>query len=187
MPVMTGGEAIVKTLARDGVDVVFGLPGVQLYGVLAGLRDEPGVRFITCRHEGATTYMADGYARAGGKIGAALVVPGPGLFNAAGGLTTAYSASSRVLLIVGEIPRHQIGKSIGALHEVERQLDAIATVTKWRKSITSVPDAPRIVREALRQLRTGRPRPVAIEMPWSFSDRMTLPMAWSTRFMPGKV
>jgi acetolactate synthase I/II/III large subunit len=170
MPVMTGGEAVVKTLARDGVDVVFGLPGVQLYGVLAGLRDEPGVRFITCRHEGATTYMADGYARAGGKIGAALVVPGPGLFNAAGGLTTAYSASSRVLLIVGEIPRHQIGKNIGVLHEVERQLDAIATVTKWRKSITSVPDAPRIVREALRQLRTGRPRPVAIEMPWDVME-----------------
>src|SRR6266496_1558773 len=52
MPVMTGGEAIVKSLARDGVHVVFGLPGVQLYGVLAALRDEPGMRFITCRHEG---------------------------------------------------------------------------------------------------------------------------------------
>jgi acetolactate synthase-1/2/3 large subunit len=170
MPVMTGGEAIAKTLARDGVSVVFGLPGVQLYGVLAGLRDEPGMRFITCRHEGATTYMADGYARAGGGIGAALVVPGPGLFNAGGGLATAYSASSRVLLIVGEIPRHQIGKGIGALHEVDRQLDAIASVTKWRKGITSVPDAPRIVREALRQLRTGRPRPVAIEMPWDVME-----------------
>jgi acetolactate synthase-1/2/3 large subunit len=170
MPVMTGGEAIAKTLARDGVTVVFGLPGVQLYGILAALRDEPGMRFITCRHEGATTYMADGYARAGGKIGAALVVPGPGLFNAGGGLCTAYSASSPVLLIVGEIPRHQIGKNIGALHEVERQLDAVASVTKWRKSIVSVPDAPRLVREALRQLRTGRPRPVAIEMPWDVME-----------------
>jgi acetolactate synthase I/II/III large subunit len=170
MPAMTGGEAIVKTLARDGVNVVFGLPGVQLYGVLAALRDEPGMRFITCRHEGATTYMADGYARAGGKIGAALVVPGPGLFNAGGGLSTAYSASSPVLLIVGEIPRYQIGKGIGALHEVERQLDAVAHVTKWRKSIMTVPDTPRIVREALRQLRTGRPRPVAVEMPWDVME-----------------
>ena len=71
---------------------------MQLYDVLAGLRDGPGMRFITCRHEGATTYMADGYARAGGGISAALVVPGPGFFNAWGGLTTAYSASSRVRL-----------------------------------------------------------------------------------------
>jgi acetolactate synthase I/II/III large subunit len=170
MPVITGGEAIVKTLAREGVRVVFGLPGVQLYGVLAALRDEPRMRFITCRHEAATTYMADGYARAGGTIGAALVVPGPGLFNAGGGLSTAFSASSPVLLIVGEVPRQQIGKNIGVLHEVERQLDAVATVTKWRKSITSVPDAPRIVREALRRLRTGRPRPVAIEMPWDVME-----------------
>src|SRR5262245_7700311 len=65
MAVMTGGEAIVKTLAREGVRVVFGLPGVQLYGIIAALRDEPDIKFITCRHEGATSFMADGYARAG--------------------------------------------------------------------------------------------------------------------------
>src|SRR3990172_13032848 len=74
---MTGGEALVKQLVREGVRVVFGLPGVQIYGTLAALRDEPGVRLITTRHEQATSYMADGYARAGGDIGTALVVPGP--------------------------------------------------------------------------------------------------------------
>ena len=104
MAVMTGGEAIVKTLAREGARVVFGLPGVQLYGIVSALRDEPDMRFITCRHEGATSFMADGYARAGGGIGAALVVPGPGLLNASSGLNTAYSASSPVLMIAGEIP-----------------------------------------------------------------------------------
>ena len=75
---MTGGQALVASLHREGVRVVFGLPGVQLYGAMAALRDEPRIRFIATRHEQATTYMADGYARAGGGIGVALVVPGPG-------------------------------------------------------------------------------------------------------------
>ena len=78
MAKMTGGEAFAKSLYREGVRVIFGLPGVQLYGLLDGLAKEPGIRFINTRHEQATTYMADGYARAGGDIGTALVVPGPG-------------------------------------------------------------------------------------------------------------
>jgi acetolactate synthase-1/2/3 large subunit len=162
---MTGGEALVQSLYREGVRVVFGLPGVQLYGVLAALRDEPRIRFIVTRHEQATSYMADGYARAGGGIGTALVVPGPGLLNASAGLSTAYAASSPVLMISGQVPRAQIGKSIGVLHEVNDQLDAIAPVTKWRKRVLEVEDVPGTVREAFRQLRTGRPRPVEIEMP----------------------
>jgi acetolactate synthase I/II/III large subunit len=162
---MTGGEAIVKALAREGVKVAFGLPGVQLYGIVTAFRDEP-MRFITVRHEGSSTYMADGYARAGGGIGVAVAVPGPGLLNAAAGLNTAYSASSPVLMIAGQIPRHQIGKQIGVLHELDNQLDALAGSTKWRQTIMQVADAPRIVHEAFGQLRSGRPRPVAIDMPW---------------------
>ncbi|PYO34431.1 MAG: thiamine pyrophosphate-binding protein [Candidatus Rokuibacteriota bacterium] len=162
---MTGGEALVKSLYREGVRVVFGLPGVQLYGVLAALRDEPGIRFIATRHEQATSFMADGYARAGGDFGTALVVPGPGLLNAASGLSTAYSASSPVLMIAGQIPGASIGKGIGLLHEVDDQLDAIAPITKWRKRVLEVAEVPAAVREAVYQLRTGRPRPVEIEMP----------------------
>src|SRR5215470_7601218 len=162
---MTGGEAIVKALAREGVKVAFGLPGVQLYGIVTAFRDEP-MRFITVRHEGSSTYMADGYARAGGGIGVAVAVPGPGLLNAAAGLNTAYAASSPVLMIAGQIPRNQIGKKIGVLHELDDQLDAIAGSTKWRQTIMQVADAPRIVHQAFAQLRSGRPRPVAIDMPW---------------------
>src|SRR5205085_12122779 len=166
MPRMTGGEALARQLVREGVKLVFGLPGVQLYGALAGLRDER-VRFITTRHEQATTYMADGYARAGGAggFGTALVVPGPGLYNAAAGLSTAYSASSPVLMICGQVPRAQIGKDIGVLHEINEQLDAIKPVTKWRKRVLQVSEVPGLVHEAFEQLRTGRPRPVEIEMP----------------------
>ena len=72
---MSGGEALVKSLVREGVEVVFGIPGIQIYGIVAALRDEPGIRMITTRHEQATTYMADDYARASGKPGVALVVP----------------------------------------------------------------------------------------------------------------
>ncbi len=162
---MTGGEALVRQLYREGTRVVFGLPGVQLYGVLAALRDEPGIRFIQTRHEQATSYMADGYARAGGTFGTALVVPGPGLLNAAAGLSTAYAASSPVLMISGQIPKHQIGKNIGVLHEVNDQLEAIAPVTKWRKRVLEVAKVARAAHEAVEQLRTGRPRPVELEMP----------------------
>ncbi|HEY7870007.1 MAG TPA: thiamine pyrophosphate-dependent enzyme [Methylomirabilota bacterium] len=162
---MTGGEALVRSLYNEGVRVVFGLPGVQLYGVMAALRNEPRIRFITTRHEQATTFMADGYARAGGGIGTALVVPGPGLLNAMSGLSTAYSASSPVLVLAGQVPRDSIGKDIGLLHEVNDQLDCIAPVTKWRCRVLQVADVPAAVREAARQLRSGRPRPVEIEMP----------------------
>jgi acetolactate synthase-1/2/3 large subunit len=162
---MTGGEAIVKALTREGVKVAFGLPGVQLYGIVTAFRDEP-IRFITVRHEGSSTYMADGYARAGGDVGVAVAVPGPGLLNASAGLNTAYAASSPVLMIAGQIPRNQIGKKIGVLHELDDQLDALAGCTKWRRSILEVADASRIVHEAFGQLRSGRPRPVAIDMPW---------------------
>ena len=69
MPKLSGGEALVKSLVREGVEVVFGLPGVQMYGIIAAIRDEPGIRMITTRHEQATTYMADGYSRVTGKPG----------------------------------------------------------------------------------------------------------------------
>jgi acetolactate synthase-1/2/3 large subunit len=162
---MTGGEALVQSLYREGIRVVFGLPGVQLYGVMAALRDEPRIRFITTRHEQATSYMADGYARAGGDIGTGLVVPGPGLLNSTAGLSTAYSASSPVLMLSGQIPREQIGKNVGLLHEVNDQQDCIAPITKWRRRVLHVPEIPAAVREAFTQLRTGRPRPVELEMP----------------------
>ena len=162
---MTGGEALVASLHREGVRVIFGLPGVQLYGVMAALRNAPEIRFIATRHEQATTYMADGYARAGGGFGVALVVPGPGLLNASAGLSTAYSASSPVLVLAGQIPKGKIGQNIGLLHEVNDQLDAIAPVTKWRKRVLEVAEIPAAIREAARQLRSGRPRPVVVDIP----------------------
>ena len=165
MPVMTGGEALAQSLYREGVRVVFGLPGVQIYHALDGLAKEPGIRFITTRHEQATTYMADGYARAGGGIAAALVVPGPGLLNAASGIGTAYSASSPMMVVSGQINTDLIGKDVGVLHEVRDQLSTVATITKWRAEVRQAADVPQAVHQAFLELRSGRPRPVAIEIP----------------------
>ena len=162
---MSGGEALAKSLVGEGVEVVFGIPGIQVYGVVAALRDEPGIRMVTTRHEQATTYMADGYARASGKPGVALVVPGVGLYNAASGLTNAYTRSSPVLLIAGQIPRGAIGKNLGAVHEIANQPDAVRSVTKWQRLASRPREVPNTVFEAFRQMRTGRSRPVLIEMP----------------------
>ena len=162
---MSGGEALVKSLIKEGVEVVYGVPGIQMYGIIAAIRDEPGIRMVTTRHEQATTYMADGYSRASGKPGVALVVPGPGLYNAAAGLTTAYARSSPVLLIASQVPRNQIGKNLGAVHEILDQGDVVRPVTKWQKQVSRPREIPDAVTEAFRQMRTGRPRPVLIEIP----------------------
>lgn len=165
MTTMTGGQALMRSLYREGVRVIFGLPGVQLYHALDALNDVPGIRFIATRHEQATVYMADGYARAGGGIGTALMVPGPGLLNAAAAISTAYSASSPVLVVSGQIERDLIGVDRGILHEVNDQQDCIRPITKHVRRIMTPGETPEAVHEAFRQLSTGRPRPVEIEMP----------------------
>ncbi len=165
MAVMSGGEALAQSLVREGVEVVFGIPGIQIYGVIAGLREEPDIRMITTRHEQASTYMADGYARASGKPGVALVVPGVGLYNAASGIATAYARSSPVLVIAGQIPRGAMGKGRGAVHEIADQGGTVRSVTKWQRQALRPREVPDAVFEAFRQMRTGRPRPVLLEMP----------------------
>ena len=165
MAKMSGGEALAKALVSEGVEVVFGIPGIPMYGIIAAMRDEPNIRMISTRHEQATTYMADGYSRVSGKPGVALVVPGVGMYNAAAGLATAYARSSPVLMIAGQIPRGQIGKNVGAVHEVLDQADIVRPVTKWRRQVMRPREIPDAVRAAFRQMRTGRPRPVLIEVP----------------------
>tara|TARA_Y100001970_G_scaffold293949_1_gene444982 strand:- start:74557 stop:76203 length:1647 start_codon:yes stop_codon:yes gene_type:complete len=162
---MSGGDALISSLEREGVEVIFGLPGVQMYGVVDALRRNKNIKMIVPRHEQATSYMADGYARASRGIGVAMVVPGPGLYNAAAGLSTAYSSNSRVLMIAGQIPRATIGKDMGGLHEVNDQLETIKPVTKFQKRLLRPHEIPEGVSEAFSHLKNGRPRPVEIEMP----------------------
>ena len=180
MAIMTGAQALVRSLVREGVDVVFGLPGQQIMEVFDALQGEPAIRLVTVRHEQGTTYMADGYARTTGKVGVCLVVPGPGALNATAGLATAYATSSPVLLISGQMESYNLGRRRGALHEVEDQLDIFRPITKWCDRILRVEEIPDAVHEAMKQLRTGRPRPVELEIPWDIlpvSAQVDLPEA----------
>ncbi|MGH7912245.1 MAG: thiamine pyrophosphate-dependent enzyme [Candidatus Dormibacteraceae bacterium] len=163
---LTGGQAMARQLVAEGVGVVFGLPGVQLDWAVDGLAsDGQGIRFIATRHEQGTTYMADGYSRASGRPGVAMVVPGPGVLNAMAGLATAYACNSRVLLIAAQVPGPFIGEGRGVLHEIPDQTAILRTLTKWTGRATRPEEVTGLLREAFRQLSSGRPRPVAVELP----------------------
>ena len=166
MPTMTGGQALVQQLKVEGIDTIFALPGVQLDWAFDAIYDERDYfRVVHTRHEQATAYMADGYARSTGRVGMCLVVPGPGLLNASAALATAYGCSSPVLCVSGQIDSKLIGLGRGMLHEVKDQIRAIASVTKWQGRAMAPAEVPGIVHEAFAQLRDGRPRPVEIEVP----------------------
>ena len=160
----TGGQSLIRCLYNEGVKVIFGLPGIQIYHAIIPILDYPDMQFITTRHEQATTCMADGYARAGGNIGVAMMVPGPGLQNASAGITNAYASSSPILIITGQIDRDKISKDIGVLHEINDQMDIIKPITKWQTRVMSAKNIPAAVQKSFLQLRAGRPRPVEIEI-----------------------
>jgi acetolactate synthase-1/2/3 large subunit len=109
--------------------------------------------------------MADGFARATGKVGLAMVVPGPGLLNAAGALSTAYAVSSPVFVVTGQIESKNINKGKGLLHEIHDQKGMISHITKYQALAMSPNEIPRLVNEAIAALKTGRPRPVELEIP----------------------
>jgi acetolactate synthase-1/2/3 large subunit len=163
---MTGGEAVVEALKREGVEYLFSIPGVQIMSVYDALYGEKDLRLVVVRHEQTALYMADGYARVQGKPGVGLVVPGPGVQNTLAALGTAYACSSPVLLVAGQVETKDLGRDGGALHEVNDQLDMVRPVTKWCKRVLRVEEIPGAIREAMRQMAMGRPRPTEVEIPW---------------------
>src|SRR5438034_2650880 len=163
---MTGGGALVEMLRRHGVDTLFALPGVQNDALFVALYDAgEALRVIHPRHEQAAAYMAFGYARASGKVGAYAVVPGPGVLNTTAALATAYATNAPVLCISGQIPSNLIGRGFGLLHEIPDQLSILQGLTKWAARINHPSETGKLVNRAFRQLADGRPRPVALEMP----------------------
>lgn len=167
---MTGGEAVVRSLKAHGVDTVFGIPGTHNLAIYDALREMGSIRHILARHEQGAAFMADGYARASGRAGVCLSTTGPAALNTLASLGTAYSDSSPVLCIASQIPAEGIGLGKGYLHECEDQLGSFAPVTKWRARADSAAEIPGVMREALAQLRSGRPRPVAVEIPCDTLD-----------------
>jgi len=175
---MTGGMAIVEALIDNGVDAVFGLPGAQLYPLFDALQQRSGkIRTYGARHEQTCGYMAFGYARSTGRPGVYAVVPGPGMLNTTAALCTAFGCNAPVLCITGQVPSAFLGRGRGHLHELPDQLATLRTLTKWSARIERVADAPAVIGEAFRQMLSGRPGPVAVEMAWDVmaaSDHVTL-------------
>lgn len=164
---VSGGRAIVDALIANGVDTVFGLPGAQTYPLFDALAlSADRIRTYSARHEQASGYMAFGYARSTGRPGVFSVVPGPGVLNAGAALITALGCCAPVLLITGNVPSTFEGRGRGHLHEIPDQLGLLRRMTKWSARIERVEDAPALVNEAFRQMLTGRPGPVALEMAW---------------------
>lgn len=162
---MTGGEAIVDALVRNGVDTAFGIPGVQLDPLFAALHDAQNqIRVIHTRHEQGAGYMALGYAQATGRVGTAIVVPGPGMLNASAAISTGYALNSKMMCVVGQIPSALIGKGTGQLHELPDQLGIAKGLTKFAARMDAPGDAPATIAEAFHRLHTGRARPVHVEM-----------------------
>lgn len=178
----TTSDALVDGLIRHGVDTVFGIPGVQTYGLFDALhRASDRIRVLHPRHEQATGYMAYGYSKSSGRPGVFSVVPGPGVLNAGAALCTAYGASTPVLCLTGQIPAAYIGQGMGHLHELPDQLATLRSLVKWAGRVSHPTEAGAAVNEAFQHMLGGRPRPVALEVPWDVftqtAPRATLPPA----------
>ncbi len=167
MPRLTTGEIITESLIANGVDTVFGIPGAHMYDFNDALaRASDRVRFIHTRHEQGAGYMAYGYAKSTGRVGAYTVVPGPGLLNSGAALCTAYGANAPVICVTGNIMAHLIGQGRGQLHELPDHLATLKGLTKWADRINHPTEAGAVMDEAFRQMLSGRQRPVGIEAPW---------------------
>ncbi len=156
---------LIDGLRRVGIDQLFCLPGVQNDDFFDVLFDAPDITPIVARHEQGASYMAMGAAAATGRPAAMCVVPGPGMLNAAAGLTSACGAGARVLALVGQIPTPALGRGYRLLHELDDQPAVLAQVTKHVAALRAPEQAVGQIRGAFDALVSGTPRPVAIEVP----------------------
>ncbi|MDH3896118.1 MAG: biosynthetic-type acetolactate synthase large subunit [Deltaproteobacteria bacterium] len=158
---LTGAQIFFESLKAEGVEVIFGLPG----GVLLDLYDEMpkhDIRHILVRHEQGAAHMADGYARATGRVGVCLVTSGPGATNTVTGIATAYMDSIPIVVFTGQVPTALIG------NDAFQEADIVGITrpcTKHNYLVKDVHDLARIIREAFYLARSGRPGPILVDLP----------------------
>jgi acetolactate synthase I/II/III large subunit len=159
---MTGAEMVIKALADQGVEHIFGYPGGAVLPIYDELFQQEKVKHILVRQEGGAVHAAEGYARSTGKVGVVLVTSGPGATNSVTGLTDALMDSIPVVCITGQVPTHLIG------NDAFQECDTVGITrpcTKHNWLVKNVADLARVLHEAFYVARTGRPGPVVVDIP----------------------
>jgi acetolactate synthase-1/2/3 large subunit len=177
---LNGGQALIKSLEMEGVEVIFGLPGGAILPVYDPIIDSP-IRHVLVRHEQGAGHMAEGYAHATGKPGVAMVTSGPGATNIVTPLADAYMDSVPMVCITGQVPTAAIGTD--AFQEAD--ITGITqSVTKHNFLVTEAQDIPMAVRQAFHIATTGRPGPVLVDIPKDIVDptnpRSAMEWTWPT-------
>ncbi len=159
---MSGSQMVIEALHKEDVKVAFGYPGGAIMNVYDEIYKDKSFKHILTRHEQAAIHAADGYARASGEVGVAIVTSGPGFTNAVTGLATAYTDSIPMVVISGQVPISVIGT------DAFQEIDAIGIsrpCTKHNYLVKDIKDLPRILKEAFYLARSGRPGPVHVDIP----------------------
>ena len=159
---LTGSQMVCESLIREGVDVIFGLPGGAILPLYQTLPEYPQLRHILVRHEQGAAHAADGYARVTGKAGVAWATSGPGATNLVTGIATAQMDSIPMVVITGQVTRAAIGSD--AFQETDTT-GITLPITKHNYLVMESKDIPRIIKEAFHIATTGRPGPVLIDLP----------------------
>jgi len=158
---MEGCRALIRALESEGVSVIFGLPGGAIMPVYDALLDS-GMRHILVRHEQSAAHMADGYARASGKVGVCMATSGPGATNLVTGIANAYMDSSPIVAITGQVPTSLIGRDSFQ----ETDIVGITTpISKYNFQVKHASEIPAVVKTAFYVASNGRPGPVLIDIP----------------------
>tara|TARA_B100001057_G_scaffold241565_1_gene241891 strand:- start:2702 stop:4444 length:1743 start_codon:yes stop_codon:yes gene_type:complete len=163
----SGGEALIKALADENVDIIFGYPGGAALHIYDAIYQQDRVQHILVRHEQAATHAADGFARATGKPGVCLVTSGPGATNAITGIATAYMDSIPLVVISGQVPNHLIGTD--AFQETD-MMGISRPIVKHSFLVQKPEEIPVIVKKAFHIATSGRPGPVVIDVPKNLTD-----------------
>src|SRR5512145_1428238 len=159
---LTGAEIAIRCLQEEGVEFVFGYPGGAVLFIYDALFKQKKVKHILVRHEQGALHAADGYARATGRPGVALVTSGPGVTNAVTGIATAYMDSIPMVIITGQVPTHAIGQD--AFQECDT-VGITRPCVKHNFLVKDVKDLAVTIKKAFHIASTGRPGPVVVDIP----------------------
>lgn len=174
---INGSDILVKSLQAEGVQFVWGYPGGAVLHIYDALYKQNTIEHVLVRHEQAAVHAADGYARATGEVGVALVTSGPGVTNAVTGIATAYMDSIPMVIITGQVPTHAIG--LDAFQECDT-VGITRPIVKHNFLVKDVRDMAEIMKKAFHIARTGRPGPVVVDIPKDVSFKKTIYSGYPT-------